>query len=106
MAGAAFGALGRAHHYQGGMTPFVLVVAVLAAIGGVLFGFDVVRHAYIAMYAPPHAPTACGVVSNQQQAVHGERAGEGLCRPSYARQAAHLPHRGTYADCGGSALHC
>lgn len=31
-------ALGRVGHYRGGMTGYVLVVAVLAAIGGLLFG--------------------------------------------------------------------
>ncbi|GAB4817109.1 hypothetical protein N2152v2_004155 [Parachlorella kessleri] len=34
-------ALGRVGHYRGEMTSYVLVVAVLAAIGGLLFGFDV-----------------------------------------------------------------
>lgn len=32
----------RVVHYAGGMTPFVLVVGVLAAIGGLLFGYDIV----------------------------------------------------------------
>ncbi len=31
-------ALGRVGHYRGEMTSYVLVVAVLAAIGGLLFG--------------------------------------------------------------------
>lgn len=40
MAGTA-GGLGRMAQYQGGMTLYVLVVAVEAAIGGFLFGLDI-----------------------------------------------------------------
>ncbi len=42
MAGAGHGGMGRVGHYRGGMTTYVLVVAVVAAIGGLLFGFDIV----------------------------------------------------------------
>jgi len=39
--GAAVAAAGRRQDYPGGLTPFVLMACLVAATGGLIFGYDI-----------------------------------------------------------------